>query len=506
MSAQQPVLEMRGVVKRFGRVEVLHGVDFRLDKGSIHALIGHNGAGKSTLIKVLAGMYADAAGEITLDGQPVRLDSPAASMAAGIAVIQQEFSLVPTFDAPTNIALGLEPRKVPGIIDHKAMRQRGIEALEKLGFDVPVDGPVGSLSVAHQQMVEIAKALSKDARVLVMDEPTARLAPPERATLFATMRRLADSGVGVIYISHFLDEVLQVSDTITVLRDGSVVMHGPNEGLTVSDLSGHIIGDGHGRDGAARSETTLGDPRLTVSDFGPAGLFRASFEVRGGEVLGIAGLVGSGRTELLESIAGARAAVGTIAVDGSAPHAAFKDPARAMNAGIVLVPEDRKQRGLVLGRPIAENIVLSALARFLSRFGFVRAGKRQQHIDAAVERFHVIAANIKETVSTLSGGNQQKVLFARADGAQPKVLLLDQPTAGVDVGAKGELYKIIDDAVRGGAACIVTSDELEELLALSDRIAVLHAGEGIVDLRPASEFDERTLLEAISSVTAVKGA
>lgn len=500
-SPVKPVLEMHGVVKRFGRVEVLHGVDFRLDQGSVHALIGHNGAGKSTLIKVLAGMYADAAGEIVLDGEPVRLDSPAASMAAGIAVIQQEFSLVPTFDAPTNIALGLEPKLIPGLIDRKTLRKRGIEALERLGFDVPVNGPVGKLSVAHQQMVEIAKALSKNARLLVMDEPTARLAPPERATLFAAMRRLADSGVGIIYISHFLDEVLQVSDQVTVLRDGSVVMEGPTEGLTVQDLSGHIIGESHNEVSAARNRGQVGKPRLTLVDFGSAEMAGSSIEVRAGEILGIAGLVGSGRSELLEAIAGARPSRGLIGLNQADARPGFKDPNRAMRAGIILVPEDRKQRGLVLDRSIGENIVLSALARFLSRWGFVQARNRQRHIDGAVKRFHIIAANLKEAVSTLSGGNQQKVLFARADGARPKVLLLDQPTAGVDIGAKGELYRIIDDATRDGAACLVASDELEELLALSDRIAVLHAGRGIVEVRPVEDFDERSLLEAMSSTT-----
>lgn len=500
MTSATALLEMSGIRKRFGQVEVLHGVDFRLEAGTVHALVGHNGAGKSTLIKVLAGLYGDSDGEVRLDGAPITLDSPSASIAAGIAVIQQEFSLVPTFTAGENLDLGNEPKRGPGLVDHAQMRVNGREYLASLGFPVPSNVPVGQLSVAHQQMVEIAKALRKNARVLIMDEPTARLAPPERARLFAAIRKLADEGVGVIYISHFLDEVLDIADTVTVLRDGAVVASAPAASFTVQELSNTIIGSEHVK--SDRLLATQGSDvpeRLRVVDLQQPGTAPVSFTLRAGEVLGIAGLVGSGRTELLEAIAGARPATGDLVLDGREIRGGFTNPADAMDAGIVLVPEDRKQRGLLLGRSVAENAVLSMIPRMLGRFGLVRQKARRERVIEAVRRFGVIVSDTELPISSLSGGNQQKVLFARAEGVAPKVLLLDQPTAGVDIGAKRELYGLIAEMVAEGMACIVTSDELEELLLLSHRIAVLHAGAGIAEIRSADAFDEQSLLAAIST-------
>ncbi len=500
MTSATALLEMSGIRKRFGQVEVLHGVDFRLEAGSVHALVGHNGAGKSTLIKVLAGLYGDSDGEVRLDGSPIKLDSPSASIAAGIAVIQQEFSLVPTFDAGQNLDLGQEPKRAPGLVDHRQMRKDGREYLESLGFPVPADVPVGQLSVAHQQMVEIAKALRKQARVLIMDEPTARLAPPERARLFAAIRKLASEGVGVIYISHFLDEVLEIADTVTVMRDGAVVTTQASKNFTVADLSTAMLGSEHHKSerfldsaGADAAE------RLQLDNFALAGSVSVNLTLRAGEVLGIAGLVGSGRTELLEAIAGARPCEGDLVLDGQRIRGGFDNPADAMDAGVVLVPEDRKQRGLLLGRSVAENAVLSMIPRMLGKLGLVRQKARRDRVAESVRRFGVIVSDTELPISSLSGGNQQKVLFARAEGVTPKVLLLDQPTAGVDIGAKRELYGLIAEMVAEGMAVIVTSDELEELLLLSHRIAVLHAGAGIAEVRSADEFDEQSLLAAIST-------
>ncbi|MDR1512277.1 MAG: sugar ABC transporter ATP-binding protein [Propionibacteriaceae bacterium] len=545
-----PLVAMRGISKSFAGNEVLHKVDFDIHAGRIHALVGHNGAGKSTLMKSLAGLYSDYTGEVELSGTPVRLASPAASLAAGVAVIYQEFALIPAFTVDANLALGREEHSRLGVLRKRAMRRQAAELLADLGFDLPSDVPVGRLSVAHQQLTEIAKALGRQAKVLVMDEPTARLAPAERQTLFAVTRKLAARGVGVVYISHFLEEVLQISDTVTVLRDGLVIADEPTQNFTLAELSQAIAGDaaadparpsvgpragsdasvrpaagaradsdasvrpeagaraasdargasdvlaaaGARADSEARADS---DARALVELDGFAALGRpkSTLSVQAGEIVGLAGLVGSGRTSLVEAVCGARPHQGTLRIDGR-PRG-FASPAQAAEAGVLLVPEDRKNRGLVLTSPVSENITLTTM-RKLCRAGFVRADKQRQTVGAAIGRFNIRGADSGRALArSLSGGNQQKVLIARVAVARPKVLILDQPTAGVDIGAKAEIYRHIRELAAEGVACVVVSDELEELLTLCSRIAVVRGGH-VVDEFPAADLDPGELLERIS--------
>jgi ABC-type sugar transport system ATPase subunit len=504
-ATQTPLVSMRGISKSFFGNEVLHGVDFTIHAGRVHGLVGHNGAGKSTLMKTLAGLSSDYTGEVELDGQAVRLASPAASLGAGIAVIHQEFALVPDFTVEANLALGRERHTRTGTVLKRQMRQEAEMLLADLGFDIPMDVPVRRLSVAHQQLTEIAKALSREARILVMDEPTARLAPAERQALFAVTRKLAARGVGIVYISHFLDEVLEICDEVTVLRDGDLVDHAPAGNYTIASLSRAIVGEEALEEAAEpltgpAAAAADGHVVVALKEFGAQGRPASSFEVRAGEVLGLAGLVGSGRTSLVEAVCGARPHTGTLIVDGK--QAQFGSPAQAADAGVVLVPEDRKHRGLVLTSSVAENITLTALAKLFTSLGFVKAAEQRRAVSEAVTRYNIRGAQGgKALARSLSGGNQQKVLIARVAEAQPRVLILDQPTAGVDIGAKAEIYRHVRSLAADGVACIVVSDELEELLTLTDRIAVVRGGQ-VATIVPAADLTPGSLLELMSQTQA----
>ncbi|NYI42906.1 sugar ABC transporter ATP-binding protein [Demequina lutea] len=492
-----PMLEMRGIRKSFAGNEVLHGVDYTVAPQEIHALVGHNGAGKSTLINVLGGLYTDYQGEVLLWGEPVRLSEPQESLAAGISVIHQEFSLVPDFDAAENLALGREPRRQAGLIDHRAIQVDGRALLDSLGLSIPQGVPARQMSVAHQQLTEIAKALSRDASILVMDEPTSRLARAERLALFEIIRRVSNDGVGVIYISHFLDEVLSIADRVTVLRDGNVVLTGPADELTIDGLAALIVGEAP----AARSKRIerkldAGPVVIELDQFGQSGRPGNSLQVHAGQVLGLAGLVGSGRSSLLESVCGARPASGTLRLNGS--EVRLNSPAVAAQFGVVLVPEDRKTKGLVMQRGVGENIVLTSLARDYAWLGIVHMAARREAIHEAILRFGIRTASDEATVSSLSGGNQQKTLITRASVSHPVVMLLDQPTAGVDIGAKGEIYSLLRSLADQGVACIVASDEIEELLALCDDIAVVRAGK-VGKVNRSADLDEATLMAQMSS-------
>jgi ABC-type sugar transport system ATPase subunit len=480
---------MRGIAKSFTGNEVLHQVDFDIYAGQVHGLVGHNGAGKSTLMKTLAGLYSDYSGEVRLDGQAVRLASPGASLGAGIAVIYQEFALIPEFTVDANLALGHEEHTRLGTLRKPAIRRQAESLLADLGFDLPLDVPVGRLSVAHQQLTEIAKALSRQAKVLVMDEPTARLAPAERQALFAVTRKLAQRGVGIVYISHFLEEVLEICDEVTVMRDGHVIAHQAAASFTLGELSRAIVGDaaeavlGNGT-GAANSAVDRATAALVELDgFAAWGRPPSRLQVHAGEIVGLAGLVGSGRTSLVEAICGARSHQGRLRIAGH--EGGFTSPAQAAAAGVVLVPEDRQKRGLVLTSSVSENITLTALNR-LTRLGFVRAARQRETVIGAVQRFNIRGtADGRALARSLSGGNQQKVLIARVAVAEPKVLILDQPTAGVDIGAKSEIYRHIRALAAEGVACLVVSDELEELLTLCPRIAVVRGGRIVEEIEAA---------------------
>jgi ABC-type sugar transport system ATPase subunit len=494
------LLEMREIRKSFSGVQVLRGVDFSLKAGEIHALVGHNGAGKSTLMKVLGGNYVDYDGEVRLDGEEVRLGAPRAALQRGVAVIYQDFSLVPDLTVAENIALGREPRgRLSGIIAHGRLRERSKQEAERLGIALPMNMPVRRLGVGAQQMTEIVRACSQDVRILVMDEPTARLAPAERELLFATMRRMAEEQqVGIVYISHFLDEVCRLADRITIMRDGLVVETGSGSSYTVDSLAKLLVGHeivaslsptpaGRGADEAREALNVRG---LSIHGRPPIDL-----SIRRGEIVGLAGLVGSGRTRFARALIGDVRGAGSVEVDGRLMKR--RNPDRATRYGLVLTPEDRKASGLALTSSVEANIVASSLGKLLATAGIVHPGSRARMALDMIQRFAIRPPARKKIVGQLSGGNAQKVLLARAVASRPKVMILDQPTAGVDIGAKSELHNQIRLAAQQGAGILVISDDLDELLDLSDRIMVMTAGTMSGSFRKA-ELTRASLLATMS--------
>ncbi|MBO0903845.1 sugar ABC transporter ATP-binding protein [Jiella sonneratiae] len=492
------LLSMKRITKSFGPVAVLHGVDFEVKAGEIHALVGHNGAGKSTLMKTLGGNFTDYGGEIRIEDEPRALHAPAAALEAGVRMIYQDFSLAPNLTVAENIALGREPAgRLPGTIDHGRMRRRSFEEAEALGIKLPMERRVGSLGVAAQQLTEIVRACSTAPRILVMDEPTARLAPAERAQLFSIMRRMVrERGVGIVYISHFLDEVIEISDRITVLRDGRTIASGPKADYDVASLSALLVDrELEPQAAAERGRSGHAATVLAVKGLALPGLAPLDFHLDAGEILGLAGLVGSGRTRLARALVGDLESGGEVVVGGTA--LTRRDPKRAAEAGLVMVPEDRKVNGLAANSSIEANIAVTALNTELARNGIVDRRRRRALALDLIDRFAIRPRDPGRPVGTLSGGNAQKVLVARAVAAKPTVMILDQPTAGVDIGAKAELHAILKAAARDGAGILLISDELEELLALSDRILVLSGGV----LRPAPaarSLSPAGLLEAMS--------
>lgn len=491
---------MAGITKDFLGGRVLHGVDFTLHRGEVHALVGQNGAGKSTLIKILGGAFNDYGGSVEIDGAHVSLRDPRQAKASGIALIYQDFTLVPHFSVAENIALGREPvGRLAGTINHSRLRGDAVASAAALDIDLPLATPVRELGVASQQLTEIVKAVSRNARILVMDEPTARLSARERSRLFAIIRDLVRKGVGIVYISHFLEEIFSIADRVTVLRDGRVVSRSAVKALTIprltelmtnSKLRGAIVRRNH----AARLE----NQGLSLRDFGvPGRVGPITLEIAPGEVVGLAGLVGSGRTSLARAMVGLGPRTsGTLAAPtwvGRPRH-----PADAAAAGILLVSEDRKREGVIGVRSIAENIAIAALRRRLSRLGIIRGGARRELVTAMIGRLGIVPPNPTAVAANLSGGNQQKLVFARAIAAGARFLILDQPTAGVDIGAKADLYEHVNQLTRDGVGILLISDELDELLSLSDRIAIFLRGR-IIGIAPAASFDRASLLEAITS-------
>ncbi len=493
------LLDMRGIRKSFASSEVLHGIDFQLRAGEVHAVVGHNGAGKSTLMKIIAGVYPDAQEAIAINGNTVQIRSPRDAAANNIAIIYQDFALVPDLSVAANIALGREPRHFGGLlVSHRRMRKQSEQEAAEFGIELPMDSPVRDLGVAGKQLTEIVRALAKRARILIMDEPTARLVPNEREHLFATIRRLAGTGAGIIYISHFLEEIEQVADRVTVLRDGNVVASMKTRETTLDELTRLLTGPDTARvaeEHLHRSKPEAENPVLELDGFSVRGRPPVNLGLHRGEVLGLAGLVGSGRTSLARGILGDIASKGTVLLNGRA--LGRLTPRRAARHGIVMVPEDRKTNGLVLTSSIRANSEVTALGTHLSRFGIVRRRRRDMVVAEAIRRFRILPPNPRRLVSELSGGNAQKVLLARAAIATPSVMILDQPTAGVDVGAKVETTRQIRRMVGEGAAVLLISDDLDELLELSDRIAVMTAG-SVTAVLPAKSLDRPGLLAAIS--------
>ncbi len=480
---------MRGISKSFPGVRALDDVSLAVNAGDVHFLLGQNGAGKSTLMRVLCGAHHPDAGEILLNGESVRLHSPADARRLGVAVIFQEFSLVPYLDLAQNIFLGREPRgAVPGTVDHRRMHAEARRLLDMLGVDLDTRLHAHELDVAHQQVVEIAKALSQRARILVMDEPTAALSDHEIDRLFARIRALKAEGVAIIYISHRLQEIAAIGDRVTVLRDGRNIASFRAGEVSLSELVHLMVGRQIETTYRQAFCTTPGDVVLDVRDLVAAnGVAGANLTVRAGEVVGLAGLVGAGRSELARAIFGAdRVLAGAVRVNG---HALGRGPVAAVRAGVGLVPESRKTEGLALGRSVEDNVLIAGMRRMFPRgWYFARAAATVAH--DIVARLRIATPSIARLTRYLSGGNQQKVVIGKWFAAGSKFFIFDEPTRGIDVGAKAEIYGVIESLVAGGAAVLMISSELPEMVAVCDRAYVMR------DKRIVGELGRADLTEA----------
>ena len=470
-----PFLEMRGISKAYPGVQALDDVSFDVRAGEVHALVGENGAGKSTFVKILAGAVRADVGELRIQGKPVTIVSPRQAEALGIVVIYQEFNLVPYLSVAENIMLGREPTRGLGV-DWKALRARAAEVLARLGVELPLTTEVRRLSVAQQQMVEIAKALSTSARVIFMDEPSAALTENEVLKLFAVIRALRRDGVAIVYISHRLEEVFQIADRITVFRDGRLVKTDVAANFTPDDVIRLMVG----RSLAAHFPVLPPDrpherPLLSVRNLTmPDRIENVSLDVYPGEIVGLAGLVGSGRTSLLRGIFGADPYTsGTVELDGQplpkrGPHESIAD-------GLALVTEDRKNQGLVLGMSVRENVTLPHLELF-SHLGRVDRGREARAVGKLADELHIRTPTLEQLVRNLSGGNQQKVVLAKWLLKSAKVICFDEPTRGIDVGAKAEIYELMVQLAQSGTGILMASSELPEVLGMSMRIGVMHNG------------------------------
>jgi ABC-type sugar transport system ATPase subunit len=486
------LLEVRGLRKSFSGNVVLSDVDLAVLAGEVHAIVGENGAGKSTLIKVLAGVYQPDAGQLFREGRELRLSSPRAAFEHGIVVIHQELSLAPHLSAGENIFLGHYPTTRLGTIHRARMHRRTRELLDTLGISIDQRQPVGELSIAQQQMVEIAKAISLDAKVLILDEPTAVLDEPMVKTLFALLERLKRRGIGLVFISHHLEEIFRVADRVTVLRDGVRTGLSAVRDITQDWLVAKMIGrEFPPHQVQVRSS---GKPALEVEGLCVRGAFEdVSFSVRQGEIVGLAGLVGAGRSEVAQAIVGiTRPSAGSIKVFGRVARIANSNAAARL--GIAYVTEDRKAFGLLPNRAVRENATISNLARF-RRFGFLKRGEEKAHVQRLIERLDVRLSSMEAEIRTLSGGNQQKVLIGRALAVEPKILIFDEPTRGVDIGAKREIYAFIEELVAGGVAIVLISSEMEEILRLSDRVVVMRRGRVAATLSHG-EANENSIMRA----------
>jgi ABC-type sugar transport system ATPase subunit len=477
-----PLLEMRGIGKSFPGVRALSNVSLSLCAGEVLVLVGENGAGKSTLMKILSGALQADEGEILIEGKRTRIGTPQEAQLLGIGMIYQEFTLVPQLTVPANVSLGAEPTR-NGLIDTAAVRVRAQKALDELGIAVPLDVPVSDLSVGQQQSVEIAKALARAARIIVMDEPTAALSDREIERLFAIVRRLRAAGAGIIYISHRMDELARIADRITVMRDGRVVETRDALDFPFAQIVEAMVGrrlDAHFPE--PTGAPSAAPMRLEVKDLARAGIVNGvTFSVRAGEIVGLAGLVGAGRTEIVRAIAGADAPDrGEVRIDGSAVRTG--GIGAAIDAGIAFITEDRKAQGLVLGMTVRENVTLAHLAEFVDRDLLIDLARERAATTRMIEELQIRTPGTEQLVRNLSGGTQQKVVLAKWLLGDARVFLFDEPTRGIDVGAKMEIYKLMVRLAARGAAIVMVSSDLPEVLGMSHRILVVRDG------RIAAEF------------------
>lgn len=492
-----PVLSMRNIAKAFGKFYALKGVDLTVWPGEIHALMGENGAGKSTLMKILAGAYTATSGEILIDGRPHAIKGPKDALAAGITLIYQEMQLAPNLTVAENIFLGSELAR-GGLVQRKEMINQAQAVIDRLGAQFKASDRVMTLTIAEQQQVEIARALHRNSRVLVMDEPTAALSSRETQRLFELILRLRDEGMAIIYISHRMAEVYELSDRVSVLRDGQYVGSLTRDKLNASELVRMMVGRPLSDLFNKERDISPGQPRLRVEDLTDGGKVKASsLVVRAGEIVGLAGLVGAGRSELAQLIFGVRRATGgVIEIDGE--PVVIHSPPAAIELGIGFLTENRKEQGLFLEMAAQENITMATLERD-ARWGMLNRKKAQTLSDDAISLLNIRVPHAQVRAGGLSGGNQQKLLISRWVAIGPRILLLDEPTRGVDVGAKSEIYRIMTQMARQGVAILMISSELPEVVGMSDRVYVMREGSIAGELQ-AGDISQESIMTLATGV------
>jgi ribose transport system ATP-binding protein len=489
-----PLLETRGISKRFGPVEALSEVSLTILPGRVHTLLGENGAGKSTLMKILAGVYAPTSGEVLIDGKQVTFHSPEDSRSKGVAIIFQELSLSSNRTVAENIYANHEPRRF-GVINDRQLRADAGKLLSKLGIPINAEELVGSLSMAQRQLVEIAKALSTPARIVIMDEPTSSLSNEEEQNLMRIIKSLKEEGKAIIYISHRMEEIMRVSDDISILRDGRYIRTVRRDETNLNELIALMVGREMRDIYPPRLEAAFEDARppvLRVSELHAPGVFEnVSFSVSRGQVLGFFGLIGAGRSEVMKALFGMQSAAGTIEIDGKPVR--IRKPIDAIRHGIGFVTENRKEEGLSLQHSVERNINCVNFSGLANRFGILRQAEEAQRADAAVRLIDIKTASNDEPVGNLSGGNQQKVVFSKWLEVRPRLLILDEPTRGVDVGAKYEIYRVIRELAANGTAILLVSSELPEALAMSDQLIVMREGRFVKTVETAGLTQEMVM-------------
>ena len=488
------LVNLVAITKSFGGIHALKGVDFAVRSGEIHALLGENGAGKSTLMRVLGGEMHPSSGRIEINGKQVTLGAPSDARALGIAVIHQEFALAPDLSVAENIFLG----ELSPLISYSGLKQRASELMRRLGFEIDPDQRVGNLAVAHQQVVEIAKALTRDVKIIVFDEPTAVLSSQDAARLHRIILDLKAHGVGIVYISHRLEEVFSIADRMTVMKDGQIVGTVATKETNINEVIRMMVGRPLAAMFPQKGNRAIGSPKLEVRNLMAGRMARdVSFHVRTGEIVGLGGLVGSGRTEVARLVFGAdKLDSGEIHLDGK--RVKFHSPKDAVAAGIGLIPEDRKTQGVILDQPIRINVTMARLSAIVNFFGFLRGAHEKAAVTDLGKNLRLKAASIDAPVSSLSGGNQQKVVLAKWFHADGDVIILDEPTRGVDVGAKTEIYALVNKLAEQGKAVLVISSEHQELFGLCDRILVMGEGALRGELQPENYSEENLLSLAMT--------
>jgi ABC-type sugar transport system ATPase subunit len=494
-ASASPLLEVQQMSKAFGGAQALTEVDLTLERGTVHAVVGHNGAGKSTLMKILSGVVPPDTGRLLLNGEEIVCRNPREAQTRGISMVHQELTVLDDLDVAENIFLGREPVRGPGLSDRAKLDQMAKELLLKLDLEWPARTKCSALSVGEKQMVEIARAISWDANVLILDEPTSALSQREQHALFELIEKLKASGLGILYISHRLDEILQLADTVTVLRDGKNVgeLHRGefDHAALIETMIGRVI------EKTSSSAAVQGEKVLEITDLHSRSgrLNGINLAVSGGEIVGLAGMLGSGRSELFECMFGLRRyESGTITINGAAQH--FKSPIGAMAKGIGLVPEDRKEQGIFAGTALWKNMMLASVHDLFARLGFVTEGLALQTCQEQAKRLDIRFSTINQDIGFLSGGNQQKAILARWILRDPRLLLLDDPTAGIDVGAKSEIHALIGELASQGVAILVSSSEFDELIGLCHRILVIRDGRIVQEVDGAAATEHALVLAA----------